>query len=297
MDSTTFAALVAVAADYFYMALKATEDFDSFLRAVRSGMREAAVAAVAECVERFDREVASQMPRSWEHRGKPSRTVVAMFGKVTYARSLYRDEHGRNRYPTDEILGIPKRRRLTSDVFLWLVARAARVSFRRTARDFLEVSGVKVSAMCAWRAVQQEGPLIVADLESSPSRGISQADVFAECDGIYIALQSPERRDEAISRFLADQARAKSSIELKAGASTPASARRASGAFGATSRCSRPSARPRRCAPACAPPSPPTTTRPTSSGSTTHPMAAAGASTAGSAASAGRSSRGSTSTT
>ena len=204
MDSTTFAALVAVAADYFYMTLRATEDFDSFLRTVRDGMREAAVAAVAECVERFDREVAAQLPRSWELKDRPSRTVVTMFGKVTYARSRYRDEHGRSRYPADEILGVPKRKRLTTDVFLWLVARAARASFRRTAREFAEVSGCRVSAMCAWRAVQQEGPLIAADLESAPSRNISQADVFAECDGIFIALQAPERRKEAIDRFLAD---------------------------------------------------------------------------------------------
>lgn len=39
MNSTTFAALVSVAADYFFIALKATEDFDSFLRTVRDGMR------------------------------------------------------------------------------------------------------------------------------------------------------------------------------------------------------------------------------------------------------------------
>ena len=40
--------------------------------------------------------------------------------------------------------------------------------------------------------------------------------MFAECDGIWIALQAPERRTEAIDRFLADQARTKSSVELKA---------------------------------------------------------------------------------
>lgn len=217
MNSTTFAALVAVAADYFYLALKATEDFDSFCSTVRDGMREAAAAAVAECVGRFDREVASQVPRSWELRGRPSRTVITMFGKVTYARSLFRDEYGRNRYPADEILGIPKRRRLTSDVFLWLVARAARVSFRQAARDFYGVGGVIVSAMCPWRAVQEEGALIAADLESAPSRGTSQADVFVECGGIYIALQTPGRRAEAVSRFLADQARTRRSVELKAG--------------------------------------------------------------------------------
>ena len=217
MHSTTFSTLVAAIADYFYLALKATEDFDSFCRTAREGMREAAVAALAECVERFDLEVASQVPRTWKLRGKPSRTVITMLGKVTYSRRLYRDEHGRNRYPTDEILGVPKRRRLTSDVFLWLVTRAARVSYRRTAADFAEVSGVGVSAMCPWRAVQQEGELIRSRLGSSPSRGISQADVFAECDGIYVAMQSPERRAEAIGRFFYEQSRSKRSVELKVG--------------------------------------------------------------------------------
>ena len=63
-----------------------------------------------------------------------------MFGKVTYARSRYLDEHGRNRYPADEILGIPKRKRLTTDVFLWFVARAARdESDERVAEEAADV--------------------------------------------------------------------------------------------------------------------------------------------------------------
>lgn len=63
MNCATSSALAAVAADCFYAALKATEDLDPFLRTVRGGMREAAAAAASECVGRFDREVAAQVPR------------------------------------------------------------------------------------------------------------------------------------------------------------------------------------------------------------------------------------------
>lgn len=217
MDSTSFKSLVKAVADYFYPALVATEDMDSFLRDVRSDMRGAARAAVAECVERFDREVASALGRRWELRGRPERTVITMFGAVTYRRARYRDEDGRSRYPTDELLGVAKGARLTDDAFLWLVRRCATVSYRQAARDFADVSGAAVSAMCAWRAVQREADLIRADLASAPAGGVSQADVFCECDGIFVALQSEGRRAEAISRFLYEQSRRRASVEIKVG--------------------------------------------------------------------------------
>lgn len=171
MNCATSSALAAVAADCFYAALKATEDLDPFLRTVRGGMREAAAAAASECVGRFDREVAAQVPRSWTLGGRPSGSVATTTGKATHARFLYRDERGRNRCPTDEILGIPKRRRLAADAFLWLAERSARVSFGRAARGFAEVGGVEASAMRPWRAVRQEEPPVAADPASAPSRG------------------------------------------------------------------------------------------------------------------------------
>lgn len=217
MHSTMFSSLVTAAADYFYAALCATEDFDSFCRTVQDGMRKAASAAVAECIWRFDNEVKGQVPTSWEMRGSPTRKIVTMFGEVEYARRLYRDELGRNRYPTDEILGIPKRRRLSTDAFLWLVRRAACVSYRRAATDFAQLSGAHISPMCAWRAVQLEASLIRSDTFSAAPGTISQADVFAEADGIFVALQTFERRQHAIARFFYEQNRSKSSFEIKCG--------------------------------------------------------------------------------
>jgi hypothetical protein len=217
MHPTTFDDAVGAVSDYFHAVLTATEDFDAFCAHVDVHMRRIAAAAVARCVERFDREIASSLPRSWEARGRPSKRVVTMFGAVEYVRTLYRDEYGRNRYPTDEILGIPKRSTLTSDAFLWIIRRAAVVSYRRAADDFSQMSGERVSAMCAWRCVQREGALIASDIEEAPPGTVSQTDVYAECDGIFLALQTRERRDEAVSRFLYEQSRMARSFELKCG--------------------------------------------------------------------------------
>ncbi|MEG0666898.1 UPF0236 family transposase-like protein, partial [Gordonibacter sp.] len=217
MYSTMFSSLVTAAANYFYAALCTTEDFDSFCRDVQGGMRSAARAAVAQCIGRFDDEVKGQVPTSWELRGNPTRKIVTMFGEVEYARRLYRDNLGCNRYPTDELLGIPKRQRLSADAFLWLVRRAACVSYRRAATDFAQLSGTRISPMCAWRAVQLEASLIRQDTFSAAPGTISQVDVFAEADGIFVALQTPQRRKSAIARFFYEQSRKKSSFEIKCG--------------------------------------------------------------------------------
>ncbi|MEG2533731.1 MAG: UPF0236 family protein, partial [Gordonibacter sp.] len=41
--------------------------------------------------------------------------------------------------------------------------------------------------------------------------------MFAEADGIFVALQTPQRRKSAIARFFYEQSRKKSSFEIKCG--------------------------------------------------------------------------------
>lgn len=226
MNSTSFTSLVAAIAGYFYQALVRSEDFDLFCRDVRAGMNLAAAQAVGRCIERFDGEVAAAAPGSWSAHSRPSRSIITLFGIVSYSRTLFRDEYGRNRYPTDEILGIPARARLSSDAFAWLVMRCALVSFRQAARDFSELSGVRISAMCAWRSVQREGMLIERRLRMLRPGRISQADVFVECDGVYIAMQEPHRRSERIERFFYLQQHKKKSKEMKVGCVYAGKARR-----------------------------------------------------------------------
>jgi len=218
MDSTMRDGVVDAAARYLYGYLEATEDLDAFCLRSSSEMRGIAADAVARCIERFDGDFRASAPRSWSVRGRPARTVVTTMGAVTYRRTLYSDEYGRNRYPADELLGIPRRARFSSDAFLWILRRVSTVSFRRAAADFEALSGVRVSAMCVWRMVQREGGLIREAAASAPPGTVSQDRVFVESDGIFLALQSPGRRAEAIDRFLYEQGRSKRSFEMKCGA-------------------------------------------------------------------------------
>ena len=51
--------------------------------------------------------------------------------------------------------------------------------------------------------------------EPPASGRISQPTLFLEVDGLWVHLQSPEHRDEALPRFLYEQARKAASFELK----------------------------------------------------------------------------------
>lgn len=215
MNATTLDDAAAAAARCFLRFLEATEDFDAFEEEVDAASRGLAARAAAGCLEAYDDRLFEERPRSWRSLGRPARTVVSVFGAVTYRRRLYEDEFGRRRYLLDELLGIPRRARFTPGALLWMVRRAARVSYRQAAADFGAMSRERVSAMCVWRAVQRQAELIASG--DGPARNVSQADVYAECDGLFVALQSPERRARALPRFLYEQSRERRSVELKCG--------------------------------------------------------------------------------
>lgn len=217
MDSTMRESVADAASAYLYPSLRSTEDFDSLCAAASSEMRGIAADSIARCIERFDSELRASLPGTWTVLGMPARTVVTTMGPVAYRRMRCADGYGRSRYPTDELLGIPKRSRFSAGAFSWMLRRAATVSFRRAAADFSELSGVRVSAMCVWRMVQREADLIRAEDASAPPGRISQTEVFVESDGIFLAMQAAERRSRAISRFVYEQGRSKRSFELKCG--------------------------------------------------------------------------------
>ena len=217
MYATTLEGAASAVSDYFYSTLAALEDFDTFCSYANKQMHLITSRAIALSLERFNNEIDASIPSSWEIRGKPYKRVITMIGEVVYQRTLYKDEYGRNRYPLDEILGIPKRARISADAHLWLARRSTAVSYRRAADDFFQMSGVRVSGMCAWRAVQIQAELIRKDTMMPSVGDISQTEVFAESDGIYIAFQTPKRRAQARSRFLYEQSRSKTSFEMKCG--------------------------------------------------------------------------------
>ena len=107
MYATTLEGAASAVSDYFYSTLAALEDFDTLCSYANKQMHLITSRAIALSLERFNNEIDASIPSSWEIRGKPYKRVITMIGEVVYQRTLYKDEYGRNRYPLDEILGIP----------------------------------------------------------------------------------------------------------------------------------------------------------------------------------------------
>lgn len=213
MNPTTGAALEEAACAHFLPYLTSTEDFDSFETSVAGGMRSFAAKCVARSVEAFDASLREHVPRGWALHEVAERTIVTMVGEVTYRRSVYLDRCGRRRTWADELLGIPKRSRLSACAFLWVVRHAAELSYRKTADEFERETGARISHVTVMNCVREEGRL----LKSAPPAGggISSEAAFVEVDGLWIHLQEHAHRGEALPRQLYEQARRTQSFELK----------------------------------------------------------------------------------
>ena len=208
-NPTTAAAALA---DLFAPVLAATEDLDSFEGALSSGIRTLAASAMAASMERFDRSLRRQVPPGWRPHEVAPRTLVTLVGEVTYRRTVYVDAHGCRRAWADELLGIRPRARLSACAFLWLARRSAEVSYRKAAAQFEAMSGARVSHVTAMRCAR-EGRLLLAAEPEGPR--LSCEGVRVEVDGLWVALQASSHRDAALPRFLYEQARRRSSAELK----------------------------------------------------------------------------------
>lgn len=209
-NPTTAAAALA---DLFAPVLAATEDLDSFEGALSSGIRALAASAMAASMERFDRSLRRQVPPGWRPHEVAPRTLVTLVGEVAYRRTVYVDAHGCRRAWADELLGIRPRARLSACAFLWLARRSAEVSYRKAAAQFEAMSGARVSHVTAMRCAREEGRLLLAAEPEGPR--LSCEGVRVEVDGLWVALQASSHRDAALPRFLYEQARRRSSAELK----------------------------------------------------------------------------------
>ena len=209
-NPTTAAAALA---DLFAPELAATEDVDAFEQSLCSGIRELAASAMAAAIERFDRSLRGQAPPGWRAHEVAARRLVTLVGEVSYRRTVYVDAHGCRRAWADELLGIRPRARLSASAFLWLARRSAEVSFRKAAADFEAMTGARVSHVTAMRCAREEGALLLDAPPEGP--GLSCEGIRVEADGLWVALQAASHREEALPRFLYEQARQRSSLELK----------------------------------------------------------------------------------
>ena len=216
-DSIILERVADVAADCFYGELLKTEDLEAFELVVATDMRLLASMVLRRCIERFDSELVDRMPRGWSVHEHAKRTLVTLVGAVTFERTIFLDELGRRRAWADELLGIPPRARLSACAFLWVASHAAELSYRKTASEFAALTSAPISHVTVMNVVHREGALLKESGGEFAREGgkVSQDVLFVESDGLWVHLQEREHRDEALPRFLYEQARKTKSFELK----------------------------------------------------------------------------------
>lgn len=221
------------AADCLYGELLRTEDLEAFEQAVATDMRAIGAMVLRKCIERFDSGLRDSMPRGWSVHERAKRTLATLVGAVTFERTIFMDEYGRRRAWADELLGIPPRARLSACAFLWVASHAAELSYRKTAAEFAALTSATISHVTVMNVVRREGALL-RESGGEFARGggrISQDVLFMESDGLWVHLQEHAHREEALPRFLYEQARKTKSFELKIAALYAGKARVAPGRY------------------------------------------------------------------
>jgi len=216
-DSIIMERVADAAADCLYGELLKTEDFEAFEFAVATDTRLLASIVLRRCIERFDSELCGNVPRGWSVHEHAERTLVTLVGAVTFERTIFLDEYGRRRAWADELLGIPPRARLSACAFLWVASHAAELSYRKTAAEFAALTSAAISHVTVMNVVHREGALLKESGGEFAREGgkVSQDVLFVESDGLWVHLQEREHREEALPRFLYEQARKAKSFELK----------------------------------------------------------------------------------
>lgn len=211
--TSTPSKLIEAFADHFLPELLKTEDFDAFEEFINCDMRKIAALSMAKCLESFDALLLQNIPQGWSVHERAKRRLITLLGEVSWTRTIFIDKYGRRRAWSDELLGIPKHTRISTNAFLWIVSCAAFNSYRRTSHAFYTLSGCLVSQVSVMRYVHEEGRLLRS--VASANVCVSQDRIFTEVDGVWIHLQNSEHRKEALPRGIYEQARKTMSFELK----------------------------------------------------------------------------------
>lgn len=154
MHDTTF--LVDALAEILYSNLLETEDLGKHVEFCKDSIGNILVKSIEENMLRFDDELKFQVPSEWKNVDKRQRTIITLAGPITYHRRVYQDTYGNRRYLLDEVLGIAPYKRCDSQAFLWVVRKAADVSYQKVAHAFYELTGCMISRQTVMRLVHEE---------------------------------------------------------------------------------------------------------------------------------------------
>jgi hypothetical protein len=212
MDDTTFC--TDALAELFYKNLLETEDLGRHQAYCEVTARLIIRAAFIKNLARFDDELMGEVPKGWSVVGRRRRTIITMLGEITYMRRIYKDTWGNCHHLLDEVLGVVPFQHLDHDAFLWIVNRAADVSYEKTARAFNDRTGAHITRQTVMRCVHRCGELLASGAGIGAGPPTSAEALFCEFDGFWVNLQSEKKQSAGPRRTYREQFR-KKSMEMK----------------------------------------------------------------------------------
>lgn len=155
-------------------------------------------------LEAIDKDIMTSRDRKkYRFKDTIQTSIKTMFGDVTYSRRYYYDkEKGTYIYLLDDALEIKKTGLYSANMVDIILNDCMNLSYRKTAESISRATNQNVSAVAAWKVVQETGIKIQADEEqliSDMNRGIQSGaktvDVlFQEADGVWLNMQKNKKK-------------------------------------------------------------------------------------------------------
>ena len=132
-------------------------------------------------------------------------SIKTVYGEVSYSRRYYKNKNGKYLFLLDEYLRVKGDYGLISENLAeQIINECSEKSFRKAAKTISETSGQPISAMGAWKVVQERGRAInrqmerFVELDEIGSYGhlgnLRSRVLFEEYDDVWLSMQSEMRR-------------------------------------------------------------------------------------------------------
>ena len=148
-------------------------------------------------LEAIDEELCgSRDKKRYRDKGRRQTVLKTKMGEVIFNRKIYLDlEEKKYTYLLDEELGLTDYGKISPGVAEMVAKSAAESSYRETAREICEMTGLNLSHQTAWALTQTVGEQL-RNRPLEPGRYETKV-LYEETDGVYLRMQGKARKGMA----------------------------------------------------------------------------------------------------
>lgn len=145
--------------------------------------------------------------KRYRSKGKRKTSIKTILGVITFEREIYADQAApeslRHVYLLDQELEITTIGQVSEEICQYVATSICESTFRDTARQIVEMTGMSISSQGVWNVVQQMGirqKKVVERhtelAEKDQSLGVLESKIlYEENDGIWLHLQGKDRKE------------------------------------------------------------------------------------------------------